>query len=168
MENKKPRFWKVFLVSILLYALYFMIVVYNIEASGDTKLFLVLISPLLLVLGLLIFYAFYSDIAKYMLFFFIIIAMLYLSITLTLVVGVLIYFSFFYKSVRVRKIAKIGLFISGILAIPLIASLFGYDSLSNSIVKTFSDMTLPSKYEKYVTLCVNTFSFEGKTMKLIH
>ena len=87
MENKKPRFWKVFLVSILLYALYFMIVVYNIEASGDTKLFLVLISPLLLVLGLLIFYAFYSDIAKYMLFFFIIIAMLYLSITLTLVIN---------------------------------------------------------------------------------
>ena len=72
MENKEPRFWKVFLVSILLYALYFIIVVYNIEASGDTKLFLVLISPL-------IYYAFYSDIAKYMLFFFIIIAMLYLS-----------------------------------------------------------------------------------------
>ena len=167
MENKKPRFWKVFLVSILLYALYFMIVVYNIEASGDTKLFLVLISPLLLVLGLLIFYAFYSDIAKYMLFFFIIIAMLYLSITLTLVVGVLIYFSFFYKSVRVRKIAKIGLFISGILAIPLIASLFGYDSLSNSIVKTFSDMTLPSKYEKYVALSGNTVSYEGNTMVML-
>ena len=167
MENKKPRFWKVFLVSILLYALYFMIVVYNIEASGDTKLFLVLISPLLLVLGLLIFYAFYSDIAKYMLFFFIIIAMLYLSITLTLVVGVLIYFSFFYKSGRVRKIAKIGLFISGILAIPLIASLFGYDSLSNSIVKTFSDMTLPSKYKKYVAISGNTISYEGNTMVML-
>lgn len=167
MENKKPRFWKVFLVSILLYALYFMIVVYNIEASGDTKLFLVLISPLLLVLGLLIFYAFYSDIAKYMLFFFIIIAMLYLSITLTLVVGVLIYFSFFYKSGRVRKIAKIGLFISGILVIPLIASLFGYDSLSNSIVKTFSDMTLPSEYKKYVALSGNTVSYEGNTMVML-
>ena len=167
MENKKPRFWKVFLVSILLYALYFMIVVYNIEASGDTKLFLVLISPLLLVLGLLIFYAFYSDIARYMLFFFIIIAMLYLSITLTLVVGVLIYFSFFYKSGRVRKIAKIGLFISGILAIPLIASLFGYDSLSNSIVKTFSDMTLPSKYKKYVAISGNTISYEGNTMVML-
>ena len=167
MENKKPRFWKVFLVSILLYALYFMIVVYNIEASGDTKLFLVLISPLLLVLGLLIFYAFYSDIAKYMLFFFIIIAMLYLSITLTLVVGVLIYFSFFYKSRRVRKIAKIGLFISGILAIPLIASLFGYDSLSNSIVKTFSDMTLPSKYKKYVAISGNTVSYEGNRMVML-
>ena len=167
MENKKPRFWKVFLVSILLYALYFMIVVYNIEASGDTKLFLVLISPLLLVLGLLIFYAFYSDIAKYMLFFFIIIAMLYLSITLTLVVGVLIYFSFFYKSGRVRKIAKIGLFISGILAIPLIASLFGYDSLSNSIVKTFSDMTLPSKYKKYVAISGNTVSYEGNMMVML-
>jgi hypothetical protein len=167
MENKKPRFWKVFLVSILLYALYFMIVVYNIEASGDTKLFLVLISPLLLVLGLLIFYAFYSDIAKYMLFFFIIIAMLYLSITLTLVVGVLIYFSFFYKSGRVRKIAKIGLFISGILAIPLIASLFGYDSLSNSIVKTFSDMTLPSKYKKYVAISGNTVSYEVNTMVML-
>ena len=167
MENKKPRFWKVFLVSILLYALYFMIVVYNIEASGDTKLFLVLISPLLLVLGLLIFYAFYSDIARYMLFFFIIIAMLYLSITLTLVVGVLIYFSFFYKSGRVRKIAKIGLFISGILAIPLIASLFGYDSLSNSIVKTFSDMTLPSKYKKYVAISGNTVSYEGNMMMML-
>lgn len=167
MENKKPRFWKVFLVSILLYALYFMIVVYNIEASGDTKLFLVLISPLLLVLGLLIFYAFYSDIAKYMLFFFIIIAMLYLSIALTLVVGVLIYFSFFYKSGRVRKIAKIGLFISGILAIPLIASLFGYDSLSNSIVKTFSDMTLPSKYKKYVAISGNTVSYEGNMMVML-
>ena len=167
MKNKKPRFWKVFLVSILLYALYFMIVVYNIEASGDTKLFLVLISPLLLVLGLLIFYAFYSDIAKYMLFFFIIIAMLYLSITLTLVVGVLIYFSFFYKSEKVRKIAKIGLFISGILAIPLIASLFGYDSLYNSIAKTFSDMTLPSKYKKYVALSGNTVSYEGNTMVML-
>ena len=167
MKNKKPRFWKVFIVSILLYALYFMIVVYNIEASGDTKLFLVLISPLLLVLGLLIFYAFYSDIAKYMLFFFIIIAMLYLSITLTLVVGVLIYFSFFYKSGRVRKIAKIGLFISGILAIPLIASLFGYDSLSNSIVKTFSDMTLPSKYKKYVAISGNTVSYEGNMMVML-
>ena len=167
MKNKKPRFWKVFLVSILLYALYFMIVVYNIEASGDTKLFLVLISPLLLVLGLLIFYAFYSDIARYMLFFFIIIAMLYLSITLTLVVGVLIYFSFFYKSGRVRKIAKIGLFISGILAIPLIASLFGYHSLSNSIVKTFSDMTLPSKYKKYVAISGNTVSYEGNTMVML-
>ena len=167
MENKKPRFWKVFLVSILLYALYFMIVVYNIEASGDTKLFLVLISPLLLVLGLLTFYAFYSDIARYMLFFFIIIAMLYLSITLTLVVGVLIYFSFFYKSGRVRKIAKIGLFISGILAIPLIASLFGYDSLSNSIIKTFSDMTLPSEYKKYVAISENTVSYEGNTMVLL-
>ena len=144
-----------------------MIVVYNIEASGDTKLFLVLISPLLLVLGLLIFYAFYSDIAKYMLFFFIIIAMLYLSITLTLVVGVLIYFSFFYKSGRVRKIAKIGLFISGILAIPLIASLFGYDSLSNSIVKTFSDMTLPSKYKKYVAISGNTVSYEGNMMVML-
>ena len=167
MENKKPRFWKVFLVSILLYALYFMIVVYNIEASGDTKLFLVLISPLLLVLGLLIFYAFYSDIAKYMLFFFIIIAMLYLSITLTLVVGVLIYFSFFYKSEKVRKIAKIGLFISGLFAIPLIANFFGYDSLYNSIAKTFSDMTLPSKYEKYVALSGNTVSYEGNTMVML-
>ena len=167
MKNKKPRFWKVFLVSILLYALYFMIVVYNIEASGDTKLFLVIISPLFLVLGLLIYYAFYSDIAKYMLFFFIIIAMLYLSITLTLVVGVLIYFSFFYKSGRVRKIAKIGLFISGILVIPLIASLFGYDSLSNSIVKTFSDMTLPSEYKKYVALSGNTVSYEGNTMVML-
>ena len=167
MENKKPRFWKVFLVSILLYALYFMIVVYNIEASGDTKLFLVLISPLLLVLGLLIFYAFYSDIAKYMLFFFIIIAMLYLSITLTLVIGVLIYFSFFYKSEKVREIAKIGLFISGLFAIPLIANFFGYDSLYNSIVKIFSDITLPSKYEKYVALSGNTVSYEGNTMVML-
>ena len=167
MENKKPRFWKVFFVSILLYALYFMIVVYNIEASGDTKLFLVLISPLLLVLGLLIFYAFYSDIAKYMLFFFIINAMLYLSITLTLVVGVLIYFSFFYKSEKVRKIAKIGLFISGLFAIPLIANFFGYDSLYNSIAKTFSDMTLPSKYKKYIALSGNTVSYEGNTMVML-
>ena len=167
MENKKPRFWKVFLVSILLYALYFMIVVYNIEASVDTKLFLLLISPLLLVLGLLIFYAFYYDIAKYMLFFFIIIAMQYLSITLTLVVGVLIYFSFFYKSEKVRKIAKIGLFISGLFAIPLIANFFGYDSLYNSIVKTFSDMTLPSKYKKYVALSGNTVSYEGNTMVML-
>ena len=167
MKNKKPRFWKVFIVSILLYALYFMIVVYNIEASGDTKLFLLLISPLLLVLGLLILYAFYYDIAKYMLFFFIIIAMLYLSITLTLVVGVLIYFSFFYKSEKVRKIAKIGLFISGLFAIPLIANFFGYDSLYNSIVKTFSDMTLPSKYKKYVALSGNTVSYEGNTMVML-
>ena len=166
MENKKPRFWKVFLVSILLYALYFMIVVYNIEASGDTKLFLVLISPLLLVLGLLIYYAFYSDIAKYMLFFFIIIAMLCLSITLTLEVGVLFYFSFFYKSEKVRKIAKIGLFVSGFFAIPLIASFFGYDGLYNSIVKTFSDITLPSKYEKYVALSGNTVSYKGNMMML--
>ena len=167
MKNKKPRFWKVFLVSILLYALYFMIVVYNIEASGDTKLFLLLISPLLLVLGLLIFYAFYYDMAKYMLFFFIIIAMQYLSITLTLVVGILIYFSFFYKSEKVRKIAKIGLFISGLFAIPLIANFFGYDSLYNSIVKTFSDMTLPSKYKKYVALSGNTVSYEGNTMVML-
>ena len=167
MKNKKPRFWKVFIVSILLYALYFMIVVYNIEASGDTKLFLLLISPLLLVFGLLIYYAFYSDIAKYMLFFFIIIAMLCLSIIFTLVIGVLIYFSFFYKSEKIRKIAKIGLFISGIFAIPLIASFFGYDGLYNSIVKTFSNMTLPSKYEKYVTLSGNTISYEGNTMKML-
>ena len=126
-----------------------------------------LISPLLLVLGLLIYYAFYSDIAKYMLFFFIIIAMLYLSITLTLVVGVLIYFSFFYKSEKVRKIAKIGLFISGILAIPLIANFFGYGSLYNSIAKIFSDMTLPSKYKKYVALSGNTVSYEGNTMVML-
>ena len=167
MKNKKPRFWKVFLISILLYALYFMIVVYNIESSGDTKLFLLLISPLLLVLGLLIFYAFYYDMAKYILFFFIIIAMQYLSITLTLVVGGLIYFSFFYKSEKVRKIAKIGLFISGLFAIPLIANFFGYDSLYNSIVKTFSDMTLPSKYKKYVALSGNTVSYEGNTMVML-
>ena len=82
MENKKPRFWKVFLVSILLYALYLTIVTYDIDTYINEKLFLVLISPLLLVLGLLIYYAFYSDIAKYMLFFFIIIVMLYLSIIL--------------------------------------------------------------------------------------
>ena len=82
MKNKKPRFWKVFLVSILLYALYLTIVTYDIDTYINEKLFLVLISPLLLVLGLLIYYAFYSDIAKYMLFFFIIIVMLYLSIIL--------------------------------------------------------------------------------------
>ena len=167
MKNKKPRFWKVFLVSILLYALYLTIVTYDIDTYINEKLFLVLISPLLLVLGLLIYYAFYSDIAKYMLFFFIIIAMLCLSIIFTLVIGVLIYFSFFYKSEKIRKIAKIGLFISGIFAIPLIASLFGYDGLYNSIVKTFSNMTLPSKYEKYVTLSGNTVSYEGNTMKML-
>jgi len=72
------------------------------------------------------------------------------------VIGVLIYFSFFYKSEKIRKIAKIGLFISGIFAIPLIASLFGYDGLYNSIVKTFSNMTLPSKYEKYEYLGIAT------------
>ena len=167
MKNKKPRFWKVFLVSILLYALYLTIVTYDIDTYINEKLFLVLISPLLLVLGLLIYYAFYSDIAKYMLFFFIIIAMLCLSIIFTLVIGVLIYFSFFYKSEKIRKIAKIGLFISGIFAIPLIASLFGYDELYNSIVKTFSNMTLPSKYEKYVTLSGNTISYEGNTMEML-
>jgi len=167
MKNKKPRFWKVFLVSILLYALYLTIVTYDIDTYINEKLFLVLISPLLLVLGLLIYYAFYSDIAKYMLFFFIIIAMLCLSIIFTLVIGVLIYFSFFYKSEKIRKIAKIGLFISGIFAIPLIASLFGYDGLYNSIVKTFSNMTLPSKYEKYVTLSGNTISYEGNTMEML-
>ena len=167
MKNKRPRFWKVFLVSILLYALYLTIVTYDIDTYINEKLFLVLISPLLLVLGLLIYYAFYSDIAKYMLFFFIIIAMLCLSIIFTLVIGVLIYFSFFYKSEKIRKIAKIGLFISGIFAIPLIASLFGYDGLYNSIVKTFSNMTLPSKYEKYVTLSGNTVSYEGNTMKML-
>ena len=167
MKNKKPRFWKVFLVSILLYALYLTIVTYDIDTYINEKLFLVLISPLLLVLGLLIYYAFYSDIAKYMLFFFIIIAMLCLSIIFTLVIGVLIYFSFFYKSEKIRKIAKIGLFISGIFAIPLIASLFGYDGLYNSIVKTFSNMTLPSKYKKYVTLSGNTISYEGNTMKML-
>ena len=93
--------------------------------------------------------------------------MLYLSITLTLVVGVLIYFSFFYKSEKVRKIAKIGLFISGILAIPLIANFFGYGSLYNSIAKIFSDMTLPSKYKKYVALSGNTVSYEGNTMVML-
>jgi len=167
MKNKKPRFWKVFLVSILLYALYLTIVTYDIDTYINEKLFLVLISPAFLVLGLLIYYAFYSDIAKYMLFFFIIIAMLCLSIIFTLVIGVLIYFSFFYKSEKIRKIAKIGLFISGIFAIPLIASLFGYDGLYNSIVKTFSNMTLPSKYEKYVTLSGNTISYEGNTMEML-
>ena len=167
MKNKKPRFWKVFLVSILLYALYLTIVTYDIDTYINEKLFLVLISPAFLVLGLLIYYAFYSDIAKYMLFFFIIIAMLCLSIIFTLVIGVLIYFSFFYKSEKIRKIAKIGLFISGIFAIPLIASLFGYDELYNSIVKTFSNMTLPSKYEKYVTLSGNTISYEGNTMEML-
>lgn len=167
MKNKKPRFWKVFLVSILLYALYLTIVTYDIDTYINEKLFLVLISPLLLVLGLLIYYAFYSDIAKYMLFFFITIAMLYLSIIFTLVVGVLIYFSFFYKSEKVRKIAKIGLFVSGLFAIPLIASFFGYNSLYNSIAKTFSDMTLPSKYEKYVALSGNTVSYKGNTMEML-
>ncbi|WP_288869065.1 hypothetical protein [uncultured Capnocytophaga sp.] len=93
--------------------------------------------------------------------------MLCISIIFTLVIGVLIYFSFFYKSEKIRKIAKIGLFISGIFAIPLIASLFGYDGLYNSIVKTFSNMTLPSKYEKYVTLSGNTVSYEGNTMKML-
>ena len=166
MENKKPHFGRVFAVSFLLYILYFGIID-TIDTSIDNKLFFLLISPAFLVLGILTYYAFYSDIAKYILFFFIIIAMLYLSITLTLVVGVLIYFSFFYKSVRVRKIAKIGLFILGILAIPLIASLFGYDSLSNSIVKTFSDMTLPSKYKKYVALSGNTVSYERNTMVML-
>ena len=166
MENKKPHFGRVFVVSFLLYILYFGIID-TIDTSIDNKLFFLLISPAFLVLGILTYYAFYYDIAKYMLFFFIIIAMLYLSITLTLVVGVLIYFSFFYKSEKVRKIAKIGLFISGILAIPLIASLFGYDSLSNSIVKTFSDMTLPSKYKKYVALSGNTVSYEGNTMVML-
>ena len=166
MENKKPHFGRVFVVSFLLYILYFGIID-TIDTSIDNKLFFLLISPAFLVLGILTYYAFYYDIAKYMLFFFIIIAMLYLSITLTLVVGVLIYFSFFYKSEKVRKIAKIGLFISGILAIPLIASLFGYDSLSNSIVKTFSDMTLPSKYKKYVAISGNTVSYEGNTMVML-
>ena len=166
MENKKPHFGRVFVVSFLLYILYFGIID-TIDTSIDNKLFFLLISPAFLVLGILTYYAFYYDIAKYMLFFFIIIAMLYLSITLTLVVGVLIYFSFFYKSEKVSKIAKIGLFISGILVIPLIASLFGYDGLYNSIVKTFSNMTLPSKYEKYVTLSGNTISYEGNTMKML-
>ena len=166
MENKKPHFGRVFAVSFLLYILYFGIID-TIDTSIDNKLFFLLISPAFLVLGILTYYAFYSDIAKYILFFFIIIAMLYLSITLTLVVGVLIYFSFFYKSGRVRKIAKIGLFISGLFVIPLIASLFGYDSLSNSIVKTFSDMTLPSKYKKYVALSGNTVSYERNTMVML-
>ena len=95
MKNKKPHFGRVFAVSFLLYILYFGIID-TIDTSIDNKLFLVLISPAFLVLGILIFYAFYSDTARYMLFFFIIIAMLYLSITLTLVVGVLIYFYFFF------------------------------------------------------------------------
>ena len=166
MENKKPHFGRVFVVSFLLYILYFGIID-TIDTSIDNKLFFLLISPAFLVLGILTYYAFYYDIAKYMLFFFIIIAMLYLSITLTLVVGVLIYFSFFYKSEKVSKIAKIGLFISGILAIPLIANFFGYDSLYNSIAKTFSDMTLPSEYKKYVALSGNTVSYEGNTMVLL-
>ena len=166
MENKKPHFGRVFVVSFLLYILYFGIID-TIDTSIDNKLFFLLISPAFLVLGILTYYAFYYDIAKYMLFFFIIIAMLYLSITLTLVVGVLIYFSFFYKSEKVRKIAKIGLFISGILAIPLIANFFGYGSLYNSIAKIFSDMTLTSKYKKYVALSGNTVSYEGNTMVML-
>ena len=166
MENKRPHFGRVFAVSFLLYILYFGIIDI-IDTSIDNKLFFVLISPAFLVLGILIFYAFYSDTARYMLFFFITIAMLYLSVIFTLVIGVLIYFSFFYKSEKIRKIAKIGLFISGIFAIPLIASFFGYDGLYNSIVKTFSNMTLPSKYEKYVTLSGNTVSYEGNTMKML-
>lgn len=166
MENKKPHFGRVFVVSFLLYILYFGIID-TIDTSIDNKLFFLLISPAFLVLGILTYYAFYYDIAKYMLFFFIIIAMLYLSITLTLVVGVLIYFSFFYKSEKVRKIAKIGLFVSGILAIPLIANFLGYDSLYNSIAKTFSDMTLPSKYKKYVALSGNTVSYKGNTMEML-
>ena len=166
MKNKKPHFGRVFAVSFLLYILYF-VIIDTIDTSIDNKLFFVLISPLLLVLGLLIYYAFYSDTARYMLFFFITIAMLYLSIIFTLVVGVLIYFSFFYKSEKVRKIAKIGLFISGFFAIPLIASFFGYNSLYNSIAKTFSDMTFPSKYEKYVALSGNTVSYEANTMEML-
>ena len=166
MENKRPHFGRVFAVSFLLYILYFGIIDI-IDTSIDNKLFFVLISPAFLVLGILIFYAFYSDTARYMLFFFITIAMLYLSVIFTLVVGVLIYFSFFYKSEKVRKIAKIGLFISGFFAIPLIASFFGYDGLYNSIVKTFSNMTLPSKYEKYVALSGNTVSYEGNTMEML-
>ena len=166
MENKKPHFGRVFVVSFLLYILYFGIID-TIDTSIDNKLFFLLISPAFLVLGILTYYAFYYDIAKYMLFFFIIIVMLYLSITLTLVVGVLIYFSFFYKSEKVRKIAKIGLFISGLFVIPLIANFFGYDSLYNSIAKTFSDMTLPSKYKKYVALSENTVSYEGNTMVML-
>ena len=128
MKNKRPHFGRVFAVSFLLYILYFGIID-TIDTSIDNKLFLVLISPAFLVLGILIFYAFYSDTARYMLFFFITIAMLYLSIIFTLVVGVLIYFSFFYKSEKIRKIAKIGLFISGFFAIPLIVSFFGYEGL---------------------------------------
>ena len=166
MKNKKPHFGRVFAVSFLLYILYFGIID-TIDTSIDNKLFFVLISPLLLVLGILIFYAFYSDTARYMLFFFITIAMLYLSIIFTLVVGVLIYFSFFYKSEKIRKIAKIGLFISGIFVIPLIVSFFGYEGLYNSIAKTFSDMTFPSKYEKYVALSGNTISYEGNTMEML-
>ena len=166
MKNKKPHFGRVFAVSFLLYILYF-VIIDTIDTSIDNKLFFVLISPLLLVLGILIFYAFYSDTARYMLFFFITIAMLYLSIIFTLVVGVLIYFSFFYKSEKVRKIAKIGLFISGIFVIPLIVSFFGYEGLYNSIAKTFSDMTFPSKYEKYVALSGNTISYEGNTMEML-
>lgn len=166
MKNKRPHFGRVFAVSFLLYILYFGIID-TIDTSIDNKLFLVLISPAFLVLGILIFYAFYSDTARYMLFFFITIAMLYLSIIFTLVVGVLIYFSFFYKSEKVRKIAKIGLFISGFFAIPLIANFFGYNSLYNSIAKTFSDMTFPSKYEKYVALSGNTVSYEGNTIEML-
>ena len=166
MKNKKPHFGRVFAVSFLLYILYF-VIIDTIDTSIDNKLFFVLISPAFLVLGILIFYAFYSDTARYMLFFFITIAMLYLSIIFTLVVGVLIYFSFFYKSEKIRKIAKIGLFISGFFAIPLIASFFGYNSLYNSIAKTFSDMTFPSKYEKYVALSGNTISYEGNTMEML-
>ncbi|WP_297972362.1 hypothetical protein [uncultured Capnocytophaga sp.] len=166
MKNKRPHFGRVFAVSFLLYILYFGIID-TIDTSIDNKLFLVLISPAFLVLGILIFYAFYSDTARYMLFFFITIAMLYLSIIFTLVVGVLIYFSFFYKSEKVRKIAKIGLFISGFFAIPLIASFFGYNSLYNSIAKTFSDMTFPSKYEEYVALSGNTVSYEANTMEML-
>ena len=41
MKNKKPRFWKVFLVSILLYALYLTIVTYDIDTYINEKLFLV-------------------------------------------------------------------------------------------------------------------------------
>ena len=166
MENKRPHFGRVFAVSFLLYILYFGIIDI-IDTSIDNKLFFVLISPAFLVLGILIFYAFYSDTARYMLFFFITIAMLYLSVIFTLVIGVLIYFSFFYKSEKIRKIAKIGLFISGIFAIPLIASFFGYDGLYDSIAKTFSDMTLPSKYEKYVALSGNTVSYKGNTMEML-
>ena len=166
MKNKKPHFGRVFAVSFLLYILYFGIID-TIDTSIDNKLFFVLISPAFLVLGILIFYAFYSDTARYMLFFFITIAMLYLSVIFTLVVGVLIYFSFFYKSEKIRKIAKIGLFISGFFAIPLIANFLGYDSPYNSIVKIFSNMTLPSKYEKYVALSGNTVSYKGNMMEML-